>query len=99
MKAHFDFKITYEHKDEFTAIFNTDIKSFKDIGLSARENTYFTTMKMSTYLIAVLISSFHTEAKGVSDKGVGVRILGRQDWKDQTDFALSEAMSIVDSFS
>ena len=56
-------------------------------------------MKMSTYLIAVLISSFHTEAKGVSDKGVGVRILGRQDWKDQTDFALIEAMSIVDSFS
>ena len=77
LKATFDFKMTYHYREEFTAIFNTEVKSYSNIGDHMRENTYFSTVKMSTYLIAILVSTFNVEGKMVSDGGVGVRILGK----------------------
>ena len=99
LKATFDFKMKYRYRDEFTAIFNTDVKSFTDIGDDARENTYYRTVKMSTYLLAILVSTFNVEARGESPNGVGIRILGREDFKNETALALSEAMSVVDALS
>ena len=97
LKATFDFKLKYRYRNEFTAIFNTDVKSSEEIGPDARENTYYRTMKMSTYLVAILVSTFNVEATGTSAGGTSIRILGRQDWKNETNYALNEAMSIVDS--
>ena len=68
--------MTYHYRDEYSAIFNTEVESYSNIGDHKRENTYFTTVKMSTYLIAILVSPFNVEGKAVSTSGVGVRILG-----------------------
>ena len=56
-------------------------------------------MVMPTYLLAMLISPFNTESKAVSPNGVSVRVLGRKEWADETDFALYEATAIVDRMS
>lgn len=47
----------------------------------------------------MLVSDFNTDASGVSADGVKVRILGREEWKNETQWALDETLSVVDGLS
>lgn len=97
LKATFTFSIKYKY-DEYSAIFNTGVIRSTSDG-TWTTNYYETTMLMPTYLLAILVSDYHLESKGVSDKGVHIRIVGRKGWEDQTEFALQEALTIVDAMS
>ena len=55
-------------------------------------------MTISSYLLSILVSPFHLETQATSEKGVSVRIIGRKGWEADAEFALEEAMSIVDGF-
>ena len=67
LKATFQFAIRYKYA-EYSAIFNTAIKS-DDVNGEWTTNTYHQTMKMPTYLLAILISPYHLENIGTSEKG------------------------------
>lgn len=77
-EATFKFSITYKYDPEYTAIFNTGIENFVKNG-DWTTNHYHKTMKMPTYLLAILVSDFSLENYGVSEKGVEVRIIGRKE--------------------
>ena len=98
LKATFQFSIKYKYDPEYTAIFNTGIERAVQDG-DWTTNYYHKTMKMPTYLLAILVSDFSLENYGKSEKGVEVRIIGRKGWEDQSAFALQEALSVVDGFS
>ena len=67
-KTTFTFTMKYRY-EEYSCIFNTGIASTtKDGDLTT--NVYHTTMKLPTYLLAILLSDYHLESKGTSPGGV-----------------------------
>ncbi|CBY11314.1 unnamed protein product [Oikopleura dioica] len=98
LKAIFNFEISYRYS-EYTAIFNMDpIGPPNQVG-DRYTVKYQPTMKISTYILAMLISDFNTDSSGVSADGVKVRILGRKEWENETNWALEETLSVVDGLS
>ena len=99
-KTKFDFSIKFKYPEEYTAIFNTQPKStIMSTNGDFATNVYHTTVAMPTYLLAIVVSPYAVDNSGISKKETLVRILGRPDYADQTDFALNEAMSIIDNMS
>ncbi|CBY34741.1 unnamed protein product [Oikopleura dioica] len=86
LKAQYKFTIEFDKgvRQDYTAIYNMDIEKEIDLGNNRQKNVYYNSMPMATYLNAILVSPFNTESK---------------EWKDDTIYALNEAMSIVDNFS
>ena len=88
-EATFKFSITYKYDPEYTAIFNTGIENVVK-NRDWTTNHYHKTMKMPTYLLAILVSDFSLENYGISEKGVEVRIIGRKEgvsnWKIKIRF-------------
>ena len=56
-----------------------------------------------TLRVKVTFKPFHAKIQhslsATSDRGVTVRILGRNEWKDEAQFALDESVAIVDAMS
>ena len=61
-KINFDFTIRFKYPDEYTAIFNTQPIS-ETIEGDYQTNVYHTTVPMPTYLLAFVISPYHTDSQ------------------------------------
>ena len=75
-KINFDFTIRFKYPDEYTAIFNTQPIS-ETIEGDYQTNVYHTTVPMPTYLLAFVISPYHTDSQArVSTSIQGLVSLG-----------------------
>ncbi|KAM8973866.1 aminopeptidase N-like isoform 2-T2 [Pelodytes ibericus] len=102
MKA--TFKITLIHKEDYVALSNMNSISETDVTIDGepwRRTEFDTTVKMSTYLVAFIVSQF----KSIGDPGnsttTGVRIWGRKkaiEDEKQGDYALHITKIILDFF-
>ena len=57
MKATFDVTMTYKHYDNtYTALFNTAVVESEEPAPGLRTDTFYTTMHISPYLLAIVVS-------------------------------------------
>ena len=57
IKATFDVKMTYKHYDDsYTALFNTAVMESEETAPGLRTDTFHTTMHISPYLLAIIVS-------------------------------------------
>ena len=57
IKATFDVKMTYKHYDDsYTALFNTAVMESEETAPGLRTDTFHTTMQISPYLLAIIVS-------------------------------------------
>ena len=87
LKATFDVALTVDQGD--TVISNTNMISDKPAGEGKHTQTFATTPKMSTYLVAFLVGDFAC-TKGSAD-GVPIRACSTPDKVELTPFAVSAA--------
>lgn len=101
LKAQFKFTLI-RHKDFIAPYSNTPILSSVPVAGNVDwiTDTFETSVKMSTYLIAFAITEF-TQIEATSPKGVKVEVSARpQAISDgDGDFALQEATAILDFFA
>lgn len=102
MKA--EFKLTLIRHKDFTATYsNTPILTSIPVAGSVGEwitDTFKTSVKMSTYLIAYAITDF-TQIEAISATGVKIEVSARPKAisDGDGDFALQEATDIIDFFA
>ncbi|XP_029650204.1 thyrotropin-releasing hormone-degrading ectoenzyme-like isoform X2 [Octopus sinensis] len=97
MKAKFNVKIV--RKKHYKSISNTNVKSTVKLEDDWIEDTYHTTPKMSTYLLAFIVCDFsYTSQMGSSNKTlVGVWV--REDFMNETSFALERARTVLEFYA
>lgn len=100
LKAQFNF--TLIHHTSFPSVFfNTPIEtSVPDAAGEWITDTFETTLKMSTYLVAFVISDFK-KIEATSEMGVRIEVAAKPDSIDagEGDFALDEAAKYIDFFA
>ncbi|XP_063304987.1 aminopeptidase N-like [Pelobates fuscus] len=103
MKA--TFNITIVHKPDYVALSNMNAISHNNIileGVNWTETVFQKTVKMSTYLVAFIVSQFSPTGDPGSSTTTGVQIWGRKkaiEEEKQGDYALSITKPILDFFA
>jgi len=91
MKATFDITLVVDNGD--TAISNGAIASDTPAGTGKHAIRFRTTLKMSTYLVAMLVGDFQCVSGGVDD--IPIRVCSVPGMQDLSKFALSAAEAAI----
>lgn len=99
IKANYSFTMI-RHKSFTSSLFNTPIVETVAIDSEWLMDHFKPTVKMSTYLVAFVVSNFENVTK-VSEKGVEINIVARPQAiaAGDGDFALEETAEIMDFFA
>ena len=102
MKAKYTLKMT-RHKNFTSSLFNTPLKSSTPLNEDPdwMVDEFEETVKMSTYLVAFVVSNFDKISMDSPVNKVLIEVAGRPEAiaKGEGDFALNEAAEIIDFFS
>jgi len=90
------FKITIKCLKKYTAISNSPEESNKEDG-DFRITTFKDTPKMSTYLVAFVVSDFKFK-ESKTKNNVRVRVWAREDALDTVDYALNAGVKVLEHF-
>ncbi|XP_065906392.1 glutamyl aminopeptidase-like isoform X2 [Dysidea avara] len=96
MKA--NFTITLIHNSQYHAVSNMPIAREMDIGSGLTRTEFQTSVRMSSYLVAFVVSKFvsrNSSFVSTSGENVTVRVWSRPEAYDQTEFALEVAVSVI----
>lgn len=76
------------------------LSNFRGESEGTLKTTFAETGKMSTYLIAFIVSDFkYTEAKKSDDNPVAQRVFAQPDYVNQTEYALAEGVAILNALA
>ncbi|KAG8456357.1 hypothetical protein GDO86_002221 [Hymenochirus boettgeri] len=94
-KASFSIKIRREPKHH--AVSNMPVVKTMDIGGGLFEDHFAVSVKMSTYLVAFIVSDFKSISQ-VTDHGVKITVYAVPDKIDQAEYALQAAVRLLDFY-
>ncbi|XP_014776693.1 uncharacterized protein LOC106873725 [Octopus bimaculoides] len=97
MKAKFNVKIV--RKKHYKSISNTNVKSSVELEDDWIEDTYHTTPKMSTYLLAFIVCDFNYTSRMISSNKTLVGVWVREDFMNETSWALERATTVLEFYA
>ncbi|XP_076825542.1 endoplasmic reticulum aminopeptidase 1-like isoform X2 [Clavelina lepadiformis] len=92
-----NFSLSMVREPSFKTLFNMPIESTNDYEGGLKIDNFGSTVKMSTYLVAFIVSDFQN-VSNVTAGGVEVSIYSSPDKISETEFALKMACDVLDAY-